>query len=223
MEFIKSHLANQVLNRVNAVNFSRPGLLHRVTRLTRWKTPTRGAERGSFYRRRRVSRWARVQAASPHRARRKISLELTLVGSRNNFWALLTRAGSVVWTLSAGSLPGFGGSKRGRLGAAGQVAVLAGAQLRRSQAAPRVPRLGPSRIRPYSGTWARRPRRWNRRGRLSRRGRVFSPVGLNLVGWTRDKRWRYAWEELKITGRTRIQVRPRRGHNGLRGKKIRRT
>jgi len=212
-------MVNQLRNRVNVVSH-RPRTTIRVVRLTRWKPFLRGGDRGRFYRRRQLARRARVKA---NVRAGKFSTGLTLVGSRNNFWALLTVNSSLVWTLSAGGLPGFSGSKRGRLAAAGKVASLAAEQLRRRQSPLRVANRGVPQSRRYPGIWLRRPRRWTRRGRLSRRGTIRSPLGLTLVGWTRDKRWRYAWGELGLKGRTKLQIKPRRGHNGLRGKKVRRT
>jgi hypothetical protein len=62
----------------------------------------------------------------------------------------------------------------------------------------------------------RRPRRWQRHKYRGRRGHIY-PWGLTLVGWTRDKRWRYALGQLAPRGRVLVGVHPLRSHNGLRG------
>ena len=198
-------MVNLRLNRVNVGNL-----------LTRWKPARRGGRR---LRRRggpRRRTYTPGFSAEPH----QVEWSLTLVAFKNNFWGLVHRGGRLTWSTSAGALPGYTGSKRGRLQAAGAVASLTGGHLRRGPGRPH--RKGPARGRRREGIFRRRPRRWARRGGWTRRrGRITTTV-VHLVGWTRDKRWRYAVGQLNPRGRVWVQVRPRRGHNGLRGVKHRR-
>lgn len=211
-------MVNLALNRVNVVK-PRLGGGPRRARLTRWKPPVRRGRR----RRGRSRRQKRPVGplVEPSRSRQGILWEATLVGLKNNFWGLLHRGGRLVWSISAGAVPGYPGSKRGRLQAAGAVAAGVRSHLRRGP--PRRARRGPRRWRGRrpEGIWPRRPRRWTRRGRWTRRTRVTT-LGVNLVGWNRDKRWRYAVGQLRPRGRVWLRVRPRRVHNGLRGRKQRR-
>lgn len=197
-------MVNRPLNRVNVGNS-----------LTRWKPSRRRVAR----RRGALRRGVTPRGESlPVEATPEWSL--TLVAFKNNFCGLVHRRGRLLWSTSAGALPGYTGSKRGRLQAAGAVASGVGQHLRRGPA--RSARKGPRRGRRREGIFRRRPRRWIRRGRFTRRpGRITAGV-IRLVGWTRDKRWRYAVGQLYPRGRLWVQVRPRRRHNGLRGKKQRR-
>lgn len=204
---VSTHLVpNLLLNQENVVNRGS---------LTRWKPPVRGIYGPVRRRRGRARRMARGYR---HTSSIPVApdLKVTLVCSKNNFWGLFHRADRLVRTISAGSLSGFEGSKRGRLQAAGKVAEESLHLLRRARRPRRRARRGRRRGRPVKSYFSRRPRKWNRRGRRSRRGHIH-PWGLSLVGWTIDKRWKYAWTQLNPRGRVLVGVRPIRSHNGLRG------
>lgn len=196
-------MVNPPLNRVNVVNGG----------LTRWKPP----RPGRVHPRR---RWRRLGWTPPAGGSTPAGWVITLVALKNNFWGLVHRGGRLVWSTSAGAIPGYTGSKRGRLQAAGAVAALTGVHLRRGPT--RVGRRGPRRGPRWEGIFRRRPRRWTRRGRWTRRAGRITTLGVHLVGWTRDKRWRYALGQLAPRGRVWLGVVPRRVHNGLRGRKQRR-
>lgn len=197
-------------SQVNVVNsLSRRGLL------VRWKPPVtrkypyrrgRPSRRGRGHLR--TTRFGLASGVTP-------TVGVTLVCSKNNFWGLIHEGGRLTRTISAGTLPGFEGSKRGRVQAAGGVAVA----LRKLLAwATRPRRVRARRLRPQFTRHrrGRRPRRWRRWRYRGRRGRIH-PWGLTLVGWTRDKRWRYALRQLAPRGRVLVGVHPLRSHNGLRG------
>lgn len=151
---------------------------------------------------------------------------ITLVARVNNFWGTLHRGGRLVLGVSAG---GAGVPKAGGPAAAG-VSRRVGEVYGRRHRGPR--RGGPRPVYlwgrrrwrglPPGEAPRRRPRRWRRRTRRGPRRR-WSPVVVSLVGWSRDRRWRYAWGALGVTGRVRVVTHPVRPHNGLRGKKPRRT
>jgi len=193
------------LNRVNVGNS-----------LTRWKPARRGGRR---FRRRGGPR-RRNLTLNFSTVSHQVEWGLSLVALKNNFWGLVHRRERLTWSTSAGALPGYAGSKRGRLQAAGAVASQVGGRLRRGPARPH--RRGPPRSRRREGIFRRRPPRWARRGGWTRRRGRITTTMVHLVGWTRDKRWRYAVSQLNPQGRVWVQVRPRRVHNGLRGVKHRR-
>jgi len=199
------------VRKVNAVNPSRGGL-------ARWGVPPPG--RVFRRRRRRTPRGVR-------RGVRRAGWVITLVARVNNFWGLLHRRGSLVGAASAGGVPGV---PKTSPTAAVRVARSVGEAYARRHRGPR--RGGPrpvyhwgrrrwTRLTPGEGP-RRRPRRWRRRLRRGPRRR-WSPVTVALVGWSRDRRWRFAWGALGVTGRVRVVTVPVRSHNGLRGKKPRRT
>lgn len=190
--------------------------------LSRWGTPPAGRppRRRPGHHRRGVSR-----RGTPAGVRRR-GWVITLVARVNNFWGTLHRGGRLLLGISAGAtgVPKAGGPAAA--GVARRVGEVYGRRPRRPRRGGRRPVYlwGRRRWRGLSPGEAprRRPRRWRRRARRGPRRR-WSPVVVSLVGWSRDRRWRHAWGSLGVTGRVRVVVHPVRSHNGLRGKKPRRT
>ena len=206
-------MLNLLQNQVNGVK-----LLSRRGTLVRWKPPTKLIRANKFARRKVRSK----QKGRGHKVNKRLGIsssqipkvKVTLVCAKNNFWGLLHEKGRLTKTISAGTLPGFEGSKRGRVQAAGGVALAVKKVLSRAIRSRR--RTRSRKFRPRSQRRKRRPHRWGRRRRYyGRRGRIY-PWGLNLVGWARDKRWLYAINQLAPRGRVLVGVHHLRSHNGLR-------
>lgn len=189
--------------------------------LTRWAP----RPAGGFRRRRRPGRVRGHPRGRPGGVPR--GWRITLVARVNNFWGLLHRGGHLRVGVSAGRFPGV--SKTSPT-AAVEVARVVAQEYHRGTpgGTPRGKRprydWGTRRWRgltPGEGP-RRRPRRWRHPTRRGPRVGV-TPVVVSLVGWSRDRRWRFAWGALELTGRVAVVVVPVRPHNGLRGKKPRRT
>ena len=183
-----------------------------------------------------LTRWApRVRPGRPRRRRgrgrgvrgrtrpRRVGVpgwSITLVARVNNFWGLLHRGGRLIASASAGGSPGV--PKAGPTAASRVATHVGGAYSVRTDPTRRVGPFFRWGRRRWVGLRPGEPRRRNP-PRWRRRPTRVAPVVVCLVGWSRDRRWKFAWNSLGLTGRVRVDSHPVRGHNGLRGKKPRRT
>lgn len=163
---------------------------------------------------------------------------LILVATRNNFWGIYRApTGGGYRVVSAGGMPGLEGSKRGRPAAATAVIEVLrnwwttlhphrpfSRHRRRARKVVRFWRVGfkkkYTRHRRPRRRFLRRLRRKSIRTlrRLSEESTTVGglPVRVVLRGWSRDRRWQTAWQDLRPLGRVTLEVHPRRSHNGLR-------